>query len=102
MGKKSKDKKSDVNKSEYVFWKYDSIPYALYGEVDSILENGNVKVKGYGGMTVNKDDIICIVPHDKGLKLTEKLDKAEKKYREQKAVAYETLMKTVRALYNVK
>lgn len=67
----------------YAFWKYGRPPYLLGGEVLEIREDGGVYVKGYDqymSSYFRKEAIVAIVPYAKGLKLHNKLNKAEKKY----------------------
>lgn len=68
----------------YAFWKYDSPPYLLGGEVIKIREeDGGVFVKGYDKHMSSyfaKEAIVTIVPYKEGIKLHKKLKKAEKRY----------------------
>lgn len=86
------------------FWRYDSVPYVLYGEVLKVREDGGVFIKGFDkNMTsyFTKEAVICIVPYNKGIKLGKKLDKAEKKYRIKVAKARDELLQTVHSLENI-
>ncbi len=68
----------------YAFWKYDSPPYMLGGEVLKIREDGGVFVKGYDrymSSCFKKEAIMAIVPYETGVKLHKKLKKAEARYR---------------------
>lgn len=62
----------------YAFWKYDTPPYLLGGEVESIDEDGFVTVKGYKSSRFRPVKIVSL---EKGIKLQKKLHKAEMKYR---------------------
>lgn len=62
----------------YAFWKYDTPPYLLGGEVESIDEDGIVTVKGYSSSRFRPVKIVSL---EKGIKLQKKLNKAEEKYR---------------------
>lgn len=67
----------------YAFWKYDSPPYVLGGEVLQIRKDGGVFVKGYDryiSSYFKKGAIMAIMPYEEGVKLHEKLNNAERKY----------------------
>lgn len=68
---------------QYAFWKYDTPPYVLCGELLSVRDDGGIYVKGYDQNMTSyfaKDAVIAIVPYKKGLKLKKKVEKAKKKY----------------------
>jgi hypothetical protein len=44
-------RKADAPPRLWAFWSYDQFPYLLAGEVLDQTPDGQVKVKGYGGMT---------------------------------------------------
>lgn len=68
-----------MDKKYYAFWKYDTVPYLLGGEVIEFKPNGQVSVKGYTGMLFKP---VKVVPSSKGIQLKRDLDRAEAVYRE--------------------
>jgi hypothetical protein len=65
-------------KGLYAFCRYDLYPYCLGGEVEEILENGKVRVKGFQGFIFYP---LVIVPKSQGVKIKEQLDTLEKEYK---------------------
>lgn len=79
----------------YAFWKYDIPPFLLGGEVEEVLEDGCVIIKGRTGY---KFKPVIIVPLEKGIKLHKKLNKAEAKYRNAMNIAKEELLAVVKEI----
>lgn len=61
----------------YAFWKNDTPPYLVGGEVDRVLDDGCVVAKNFGGY---KFKPVKIVPLNVGLELKEKLKQAHEEY----------------------
>lgn len=66
-----------MEKKYYAFWKYDSAPYLLGGEIEEFKSDGRVKIKGFTGMLFHP---VKIVPLATGIKLKKLLDIAEANY----------------------
>lgn len=77
----------------YAFWKYDTPPYLLGGEVIEVREDGYVTIEGHAGY---KFKPVSIVPIEKGIKLQKKLNKAETKYKKAVNAAREELLTVVK------
>ena len=84
-----------MNKRYYAFWKYDSVPNLLGGEVTEFKPNGQVSVKGYTGMLFYP---VKVVPLDEGLALKRYLDQAERIYREKHKLIQNELNMAVRKI----
>ena len=84
-----------MDKKYYAFWRYDTVPYLLGGEVIEFKPNGQVSVKGYTGMLFNP---VKVVPLDKGIVLKRYLDQAEKIYREKHRLIQDELNMAVRKI----
>lgn len=80
----------------YAFWKYDTFPYCLSGEVEKILPNGNVIAKNFTGMAFKPT---CIVPLEQGLKMKEKLKEIKEEYDDKSRVLLDTSKKKVKELF---
>ena len=80
----------------YAFWKYDIPPFLLGGEVEEVLEDGYVIIKGR--TPGYKFKPVIIVPLEKGVKLHKKLNKAESKYRNAMIIAKEELLAVVKEI----
>lgn len=78
----------------YAFWKYDVPPFLLGGEVEEVLEDGCVIIKG----RISKFKPVLIVPLERGIKLHKKLNKAEAKYRDTMNTAKEELLAVVKEI----
>jgi len=61
----------------YAFWKYDTYPFCLGGEVSEITEKGNVIPVGYQGHIFKP---IKLVPKEQGLKIKQQLDELKDQY----------------------
>lgn len=79
----------------YAFWKYDVPPFLLGGEVEEVLEDGYVVIKG---RTSYKFKPVIIIPLEKGIKLHKRLNKAEAKYRKAINAAKEELLVVVKEI----
>ena len=79
----------------YAFWKNDTPPYLIGGEVDRILEDGYVVAKNFGGYKFNP---VKIVPLDIGLELKEKLNKAYNEYETARNRALDDLKQVVKEI----
>ena len=66
------------NQTLYAFWDYDLCPYMLGGVIQGFLSSGNVKVKGYDGMSFKP---IAILPDDTGRKALARLRNLQDQYR---------------------
>lgn len=84
-----------MDEKYYAFWKYDSVPYLLGGEVIEFRPDGQVSVKGYTG-TLFKP--VKVVPLSKGIKLKNELERAEAVYREKHRSILAELNMTVRKI----
>lgn len=82
-----------MDKKYYAFWRYDTVPYLLGGEVTEFKPNGQVSVKGYTGMLFYP---VKVVPLDEGLALKRYLDQAETIYREKHKLIQDELNMAVR------
>ena len=65
--------------SLYAFWKYDQFPYVLGGRVRTFLENGDVTVRGYDGMSYTP---IKVVPWSMGVEIHAMLNELNEEYRQ--------------------
>ncbi len=79
----------------YAFWKYDTAPFLLGGEVEEVSNDGYVVIKGRTGC---KFKPVLIVPLEKGIKLHKKLNKAEAKYINALNTAKEELLAVVKEI----
>jgi hypothetical protein len=52
------------------FWKYDSYPYHLWGELSDIDKDGKAHIIEYGGMRFKP---VLILPYEEGKELANKL-----------------------------
>jgi len=66
------------NMNLYAFWEYDQFPYVLGSPVREFLDNGMVKVTGFGGSTFRP---ILVVPLDEGERIQAKLQSLRDEYR---------------------
>ena len=81
-----------MNEKMYAFWKYDTPPYLLGGEVEGIKEDGYVTIVGRTGYEFKP---VLIVPLEKGIKLQKKINKANAKYRKTVDTAKRELLDVV-------
>ena len=79
----------------YAFVKYDTPPYLLGGEVESIDEDGFVIIKGYESFRVKPVKIVSL---EKGINLQKELHRAEAKYRRIVNNANDELISVVRRI----
>lgn len=84
-----------MDEKYYAFWKYDTVPYLLGGEVTEFKPNGQVSVKGYTGMLFKP---VKVVPLAKGITLKRYLDQAERIYREKHKLIQDELNMAVRKI----
>jgi hypothetical protein len=64
------------------FWKYDTAPYVLSGEVLSFTAKGNVEIKGYDGYIFTP---IKILPYEIGIEIADKIKEIGKDTRKREA-----------------
>lgn len=69
--------KNKPNQILYAFWDYDLCPYMLGGIIQGFLSSGNVKVKGYDGMSFKP---ITILPDEAGRKALARLKEIRAEY----------------------
>lgn len=64
----------------YAFWSYDLPPYVLGGE-GTLLEDGSIKLQGYGGMVIRRNrGLIAIYPVAAGSRIMEQITACSKAY----------------------
>ena len=71
-----------MNKNLFAFWKYDTFPYVLGGEISDINEKGLVYVDSYQGWFKP----ILILPLDEGVRRNIKLNAIAKEYEEESKI----------------
>jgi len=71
-----------MNKNLFAFWKYDTFPYVLGGEISDINEKGLVYVDSYQGWFKP----ILILPLDEGIRKNIELKAIAKEYEEESKI----------------
>ena len=62
-----------MDERKMVFWKYDTPPYVLCGELEDSYLDGSAKVYGYS-LRFSREAVIKIVSYDEGIKIKKQLD----------------------------
>ena len=82
----------DKSKPLYGFWKYDSAPFILGGNVKSITEDNYIIVEGYPGY---KFKPLFITTKERGEEIQKNIDTAEQVYKEKINNALVELQQTI-------
>ena len=88
----------DTSKPLYGFWKYDSVPFILGGNIKSITEDNRITIEG--GYTGYKFKPFAITTKEKGEEIQKRIDAAEKIYREKLNNALVELRQTINDAFN--
>jgi len=74
------DKTLEPGQRLFAFWRYDTLPYFLGGEVEEILESGKVRLKSvYKSLEVTP---VKILPYEIGIKAKARLEELGRETRE--------------------
>lgn len=88
----------DTSKPLYGFWKYDSAPFILGGNIKNITEDKCITIEG--GYTGYKFKPLVITTKEKGEEIQKRIDAAEKIYREKLNNALVELRQTINDTFN--
>lgn len=87
----------DTSKPLYGFWKYDSAPFILGGNIKSITEDHRIIVEGYTGYQFKP---LFITTKEKGEEIQKCIDAAEQTYKEKINNALAELHQTINDTFN--
>ena len=87
----------DTSKPLYGFWKYDSAPFILGGNIKSITEDHRITVEGYTGY---KFKPFFITTKEKGEEIQKRIDAASKTYQEKLNNILVELEQTIKDTFN--
>lgn len=87
----------DQSKPLYGFWKYDSVPFILGGNIKSITEDDKITVDGYTGYKFTPQ---VITTKENGEKIQKIIDDAAKTYNDTMHEALATLTQTIDKTFN--
>lgn len=88
----------DTSKPLYGFWKYDSAPFILGGNIKSITEDHRITVEGYTGYQFKP---LFITTKEKGEEIQKCINAAEQAYKEKLNNALVELHQTIDDTFNI-